>query len=1264
MRNRLGSFLVNHPRRIAAGVVAVVVGVLLAGVLVVPVSLGARATGPPRLVEVSQAIFSTRAQIGVELKDEFLATKWKASYGSSPTGPWTEVNAGEISQEAAANSEGERVEIGTHDRLLNGGASEEVFLRGLKTGTSYYARFIAENADNSGKPAEDVIPFETLPVEKPEVDRINFGATSFQQADELTDTTTGFYAKIDANGAAASYAFEYALSEAGPWSQGATGTIGASEEYKWVQAGLSGLKPETKYYVRLKASNEKGETVQRTYNKNAGEEVSSFTTGTAKPDVSVGVRNVTAASAYVHTLVGGHGSATHWGLEYAESEGGPWSPVPGGSGTVSQVQAEALGYDAGAQGGVRLTGLSASSTYYVRASASNSCAEGCGSVTSGVSSFTTSGGPSASVFGAHGLVGDSLRLLGSVASNSVATSAEQVITLEGSPTGGSFTLSFEGHSTAALPYDASAGEVQQALDAEVGVEGPDGGPYTLIFYAASSGQSEPLIEGDGSGLTPSGSVSVVSTQAGGVGYDTHYHFEYVSERSFAEHVWAQAVQSPEEDAGLGETVGYDLPALTGGETYRYRLIAQSDAPGTGPVESAEATLTVPVPASVGSESCPNEAFRTGESAHLPDCRAYEMLTPAEKEGAQELYHYGAFSTSNQVLVGEDGEHLLLEAYVTAYRKGPFAGQSPYLFSREPGAWSMIAGLAQPEAGVYRYTPQVYSSDLTQMALVSEYQTSGASKSADVEYKLGPVGGRYSTVVSVPRQYEEAGLSGAGWVAGDPSLSKLVLETPDHELLGEETGTKSGSDLYEYTLSGGLAQLNVTEPGVTIGSCGAQIVRGSENGESEQVGTASSQHSVSADGSRVFFEADPGKKCGLEPANLYMRVNGSETVTIGAYAFLAANAEGTQLLLRSDSTGEAVLYDTESQVPTPLPQSSGMRPTDGLVVSSDLTDAYYGENGLLHRYDIQAGVNEALFQASSSGGHFELSVTPDGRFVYFKGAVAGLPGNGTYKEGPEKGETAEQLYRYDSEEHVVECVSCASSFDPEPREPAFLNTSTSRPQINGGVQLDSSVSGDGDYAFFTTPAALVSEDNDGELSPESVSDHTGGLENGEYEDVGQQTSPSSDIYEWRANGVHGCAQLSGCVALITAGHGGLESLLLGSADEGQDVFIYTHEKLVPQDQDVSGNIYDVRVDGGSPPPPPRPTECEGDACSAPPSPPNDVTPASLTFTGVGNVLPVITPAPSTVKAKAKKTKVKKKKSKLRKKRKKSNKRTKKSTKGSR
>jgi hypothetical protein len=255
----------------------------------------------------------------------------------------------------------------------------------------------------------------------------------------------------------------------------------------------------------------------------------------------------------------------------------------------------------------------------------------------------------------------------------------------------------------------------------------------------------------------------------------------------------------------------------------------------------------------------------------------------------------------------------------------------------------------------------------------------------------------------------------------------------------------------------------------------------------------------------------------------------------------------------------------------------------------------------------------------------LEVTPDGRYAYFEAeSVLGLPG-GSGSSGEQT-----QVYRYDSQEKVVECVSCVSSYNPSPKLAALLNSTLySTSQVG---PLETSVSGNGDYAFFTTPAALVREDHDGEIPIQS-----GGEALGEFGDVLDATSPSSDIYEWRADGVHGCGQLDGCVALISGGHGGYLTLFLGSAEEGEDVYIYTREKLVPQDQDTAGDIYDVRVGGGFPPPPPRPTECEADACSTPPAAPNDATPASSTFTGVGNVL--VEASSSKPAAKAKKAKAK-------------------------
>jgi hypothetical protein len=443
------------------------------------------------------------------------------------------------------------------------------------------------------------------------------------------------------------------------------------------------------------------------------------------------------------------------------------------------------------------------------------------------------------------------------------------------------------------------------------------------------------------------------------------------------------------------------------------------------------------------------------------------------------------------------------------------------------------------------------------------------------------------------------------VAGNGDLSKLVLETHDHALLGEPTGTVSGTDLYEYTSSGGLRQLNVEEQGLTIGSCGATIVHGEEEGGSDH--HSSSPHSISTNGSRVFFEAVPtGSEC-TAAKNLYMRVNGSETVNIGPYTFVGADAQGTTLLLRN-SVGELVGYDTETQA----------------IVSESSSEAATREE--LRLLNIPVKMDP---QSGESFAHPQ--------YTYFEGRVAGLPGNGIINEGQNEGTEAEQVYRYDDVDDVVQCVSCASSSDPEPRRPSYLDGVQGLPLVNGGLPVYTAVSANGDYVFFTTVAALVPEDVDGEIP--AVNNPLG---HSEYDTIAH-TSPSTDVYEWRGVGVGGCVVLDGCLSLLTDGRGGYLNLLLGSADEGRDVFIYTRSKLLGQDDDTSGDIYDVRVDGGLPEAAPRPVECEGDACSTPPSPPNDQTPASSTFNGTGNVAPknpVVKPKKK-IKKKSKKRKVVKK-----------------------
>lgn len=86
----------------------------------------------------------------------------------------------------------------------------------------------------------------------------------------------------------------------------------------------------------------------------------------------------------------------------------------------------------------------------------------------------------------------------------------KTVTITGTPTGGTFTLSFGGQTTSGIAYNATAAAVQSALVAlsSVGagnatVSGSAGGPYTVTFNGVTG-----TLTASGASLTPSGTVTV------------------------------------------------------------------------------------------------------------------------------------------------------------------------------------------------------------------------------------------------------------------------------------------------------------------------------------------------------------------------------------------------------------------------------------------------------------------------------------------------------------------------------------------------------------------------------------------------------------------------------------------------------------------------------------------------------------------------------------------------------------------------------------
>jgi hypothetical protein len=203
------------------------------------------------------------------------------------------------------------------------------------------------------------------------------------------------------------------------------------------------------------------------------------------------------------------------------------------------------------------------------------------------------------------------------------------------------------------------------------------------------------------------------------------------------------------------------------------------------------------------------------------------------------------------------------------------------------------------------------------------------------------------------------------------------------------------------------------------------------------------------------------------------------------------------------------------------------------------------------------------------------------------------------------------YRYDADQPVSAsnpvCVMCNP--DGSGPIPSASFTRSTNPFDPAG-RANRGISENGEYVFFDTKESLVP----------------------------QATNGAIDVYEWEADGAGSCIEAQGCISLISSGQDSHNSYFLGSSAyvnakgetvEGGNVFFGTHAQLVPQDTDEEGDLYDARIDGGfvtttgaGP--------CEGDACENPPPAPIDQTPASLTFSGAGDVTGEPPPPPTVEK----------------------------------
>lgn len=461
-----------------------------------------------------------------------------------------------------------------------------------------------------------------------------------------------------------------------------------------------------------------------------------------------------------------------------------------------------------------------------------------------------------------------------------------------------------------------------------------------------------------------------------------------------------------------------------------------------------ASLGAPAPAS--AEGCANVAFRTGPSAHLPDCRAYEMVSPPFKNG-------GYVQTLAQ---SPDGSSVLLHASSAFAGIEGFSDFLPsgaaafYATQRTASGWVAVA--TEPPASEY----QAYQQD----GFSSFFGVAGDARTT---FWLDRGPGRPGNSIDIYRREANGPLVDVG-----PALPPTAPSSLETNLLGKEAallgvavspdgshvfftlggnepnlGRFSGgfywpfdqsqerfASLYEYAGVGNTTPMlvGVDNEGHQISQCGTALGQGGESPFAGFGGApASSDNAISHDGEVVFFTAyPPNHGCSESPlpiTELFARIGngtpGAHTVAIsepsvedcsecdteaGVLArptFLGASEDGSKVffltnqpLLGGDASRNIYEYDLDAPVGQRVVRVSGGDGTVSDPVAEVVGTPQVSEDGS-HVYFIARGVltkKTNVFGQSAQAGANNLYVferdaaAPAGRTAFIATLSADSP----------------------------------------------------------------------------------------------------------------------------------------------------------------------------------------------------------------------------------------------------------------------------------
>jgi len=701
---------------------------------------------------------------------------------------------------------------------------------------------------------------------------------------------------------------------------------------------------------------------------------------------------------------------------------------------------------------------------------------------------------------------------------------------------------------------------------------------------------------------------------------TDCHFEYgangaLDQTAPCENQFAYEAYVP--PAGEGDVnVSARISDLPPGTEYSFRLVA-TNAAGTTEGNVRSFTSLEPAP----SESCPNEAIRSQQSATaLPDCRAYEKVSPEEK-GDEDIVGDGETTVASTS--GDAVAYSSRAQFAGAVGSG-VSGQTQYLARRGAGGWSTtaITPMPRPDAAQTFFAAtklQVFSTDLSR-AVVWGYDLPQASPGASPQRnnvyledtatrQLQPL-----TVSQTGQQLQWFEFTGAEQIWGLSDDARHIAFVSGTHLLPEAVGGPFTPNLYQW--DNGVLSLAGVLPDGTVPPKGAAVFPNTYPPVPDY------PDAMSADGSRLAFTSPPSGSS----AQLYQRIDGNRTVWISEPETSAwKNGTDTSLpqgvflqgmtddghtvffitssaLLDSDTNGGPDVYrytdsaDPQNDNNLTMISHAGDAPYDtngGSVIgfTEDGQRVYYQTPALkimlwdhgttrtvASGFSKPSGLPEQLTAIASTPGLGRTS--SDGKFLAFLALdtpdfVHGPIGNVT------NGHL--ELYLYSLKNDTLRCVSCpagAAASDAAVK-PAVTS---GNPQLGYPGLRPHFLSNDGQL-FFSTAEALVPEDVNG----------------------------VADTYEYDS--------ATGQLSLLSTGKGSASAMFADASPSGNDVFLVTRQQLVGADHDGHVDMYDARSGGGLPEPEGEAArECNGEACQ-PGSPAAPANPSlSSSATSAGNVHP--------------------------------------------